>query len=57
LESCIDKDKLKPVYSVKDIEPDNLFIPQYYDTAEKVRSVKVKESNYFNALQSLCETF
>jgi phage minor structural protein len=57
LENCIDKDTLKPIYSTKDIEPDDRFIPKYYDTAEKVRSVKVKESNYFNALQSICETF
>jgi hypothetical protein len=32
-------------------------VPVYYETGEKVRSISVKESNYFNSLQSLCETF
>lgn len=37
--------------------PDKLFYPVYYETGEKVKSITVKESNYFNSLQSLCETF
>lgn len=31
--------------------------PSYNNTAEKVRSISVKESNYFNAIQTLAETF
>lgn len=33
------------------------YLPKYNNTAEKVRSVSVKESNYFNAIQTLAETF
>jgi phage minor structural protein len=35
----------------------NSFIPVYNAGAEKVRAVTVKESNYFNILQSIAETF
>ena len=33
------------------------YIPVYNDGAEKVRTVNIKESNYFNILQSIAETF
>jgi hypothetical protein len=31
--------------------------PVYNENAEKVRMISIKESNYFNILQSLAETF
>lgn len=33
------------------------YVPVYNDGAEKIRSVSAKESNYFNILQSIAETF
>jgi hypothetical protein len=33
------------------------YIPVYNTGAEKVRAVSAKESNYFNILQSIAETF
>lgn len=33
------------------------YIPKYVEGAQKVRSVTVQESNYFNILQSIAETF
>ena len=33
------------------------FIPQYNEGAEKIRTITAKESNYFNILQSIAETF
>jgi phage minor structural protein len=35
----------------------NLFVPQYNDGAEKVRTITAKESNYFNIFQTIAETF
>jgi hypothetical protein len=35
----------------------NLYQPVYNDTGDKVRSVTAAESNYFNILQSIAETF
>ena len=33
------------------------YIPIYNDGAEKTRTISIKESNYFNILQSIAETF
>lgn len=33
------------------------YIPVYNDGAEKIRTITIKESNYFNILQSISETF
>lgn len=33
------------------------YIPIYNDRAEKTRTISIKESNYFNILQSIAETF
>jgi hypothetical protein len=33
------------------------YIPVYNEGAKKIRSVTTKESNYFNILQSIAETF
>ena len=35
----------------------NEYIPVYNDGAKKVRTITAKESNYFNILQSIAETF
>lgn len=35
----------------------NTYTPELYATAEKQRSITIKESNYFNILQTLAETF
>jgi hypothetical protein len=34
-----------------------VYKPFYTEKAEKVTSLSVKQSNYFNSIQSLCETF
>ena len=33
------------------------FVPKYRDKAEKARSISAKESNYFNILQTIAESF
>jgi hypothetical protein len=33
------------------------YVPIYNDGAEKIRAVSVRESNYFNNLQAIAETF
>jgi hypothetical protein len=49
--------------SIKDLtyekydEPSSLFTPTIRPGCEKVRSLTVKESNRFNIIQDLCETF
>ena len=51
-------DDLVPVYS--EYQNDTNFIQQYNDGADqftKVRSISAKESNRFNLIQDLCETF
>lgn len=35
----------------------SIYKPQYNEGAEKMRSIDAKESNYFNILQSIAETF
>ena len=35
----------------------SVYVPQYNEGAQKVRSVDAKESNYFNILQSIAEKF
>jgi phage minor structural protein len=54
----------KTEYLVKNIIPESQltynedgYIPQYNTGAEKVRTITAKESNYFNILQSIAETF
>lgn len=50
-----DKEAL-PLYTTDTLEYD-VYKPQYNEGAKKVRAVSVKESNYFNILQSIAETF
>ena len=45
-----------PVFSVTEIDRDR-YKPIFNESAEKVKAVSVKESNYFNILQSIAETF
>jgi tRNA isopentenyl-2-thiomethyl-A-37 hydroxylase MiaE len=44
------------IYSVDELNY-NTYQPVYIDGAEKVRMVTIKESNYFNILQQIGETF
>lgn len=57
LKSIDNIEQLDTSYSETDLSYDT-FIPYYGETiAEKIRSVKAKESNCFNILQSIAETF
>lgn len=59
------KDEPKAVQKKEDFQPstvltelDNItYAPVFNMDAQKIRSVSVKESNYFNILQSIAETF
>lgn len=42
-------------YTAKTDVPSTIYIPVYTD--DKILSIEVKQSNYFNAIQTLCETF
>lgn len=50
------KEDISYIHVAKEAEP-FVFNPLYNTNAEKIRSVTVKESNYFNILQSIAETF
>lgn len=51
------KDDFELIQEVKK-QPDNYnFFPVHYDTAEQIRNISLKESNYFNGLSTLSETF
>lgn len=51
-----EKEDFQP--SVVRTELDNTtYVPQFNTKAEKIRSVTAKESNYFNILQTIAETF
>lgn len=45
------------VYLYKDYTPSNDFTPVYDNSYEKIRSITASESNRFNMIQDLCETF
>lgn len=49
-------DQLVPDYMSKTLTYET-YKPVYNEGAQKVRSITVKESNYFNILQSIAETF
>lgn len=59
------KDKIKDITSADQLVPNEItkelsystYIPVYNSYAQKVRTVSAKESNYFNILQSIAETF
>jgi len=48
---------LKYIKISLDPEPENVFKPQYYTNFEKVCNVNIKQSNRFNILQTLAESF
>lgn len=60
-----EQDELKDIKEKEDFQPsvikaelDNAtYVPQFNTKAEKIRSVTAKESNYFNILQTIAETF
>lgn len=45
------------IYSYVGIKPELVFSPIYDNDCQKIRSIKGKESNYFNLIQNICETF
>lgn len=58
------EEKLDSATSIEDLEFDKKsdiidtdYLPVFNEGAEKIRSVTAKESNYFNILQSIAETF
>ena len=55
-ENTSEEDLAKTIVDENDINY-NLFVPQYNDGAEKVRTITAKESNYFNIFQTIAETF
>lgn len=56
LDSATDATDLVPECTTKTLSY-STYVPIYNIGAEKVRTVSVKESNYFNILQSIAETF
>ena len=52
---CADKEAL-PLHTSTTLKYDT-YKPLYNEGAKKIRSVSVRESNYFNILQSIAETF
>ena len=56
LDGATDKEELKPDHTSKTLTYET-YKPVYNAGAEKVRSIAAKESNYFNILQSIAETF
>ena len=56
-ETALSKEELNTI-SLKEEDIDyNIYKPIYNNNAEKVRTITIKESNYFNILQSISETF
>ena len=53
--SVVSKDNLPTL--VSDVQNYITYKPVYNENAEKIRAVTTKESNYFNILQSIAETF
>jgi hypothetical protein len=49
-------DQLKPETTAKTLSY-TTYKPVYNEGAQKVRTITAKESNYFNILQSIAETF
>lgn len=57
-QGLISADDLNPLWSsTDDWNYGNLLTPQYNENFEKVRSISAKQSNRFNLIQSLAETF
>lgn len=45
------------VYLYKNYSPSDAYTPVYDNSYEKIRSISARESNRFNMIQDLCETF
>lgn len=56
LEGISNEEQLVPETISKTLSYE-IYKPKYNDGAQKIRSVSAKESNYFNILQSIAETF
>lgn len=56
LDNIDDKEEFQPSVVKTEIDNEN-YVPQFNTKAEKIRSVSAKESNYFNILQTIAETF
>lgn len=57
IEGALDKENLY-ITNVKMKDMDySVYVPIYNNNAEKTRTISIKESNYFNILQSISETF
>jgi hypothetical protein len=56
LKGITSEDELKPIETSKSLLLKK-YKPKFNDGAQKVRSIEIKESNYFNILQTLAETF
>jgi phage minor structural protein len=56
IEGIADAEEFKPDETLKELAYTK-YKPMYNEGAQKVRSVTAKESNYFNILQSIAETF
>ena len=56
LDDATDVTDLVPEYTTETLSY-NVYKPVYNTGAEKIRTVSAKESNYFNILQSIAETF
>lgn len=57
-QGLISADDLNPLWSsTEDWNYGNLLAPQYNENFEKVRSISAKQSNRFNLIQTLAETF
>jgi hypothetical protein len=49
-------DQLSISHTLKELDY-AVFIPKMVEGAEKIRTIAAKESNYFNILQNIAETF
>lgn len=57
IDDCTDKDTLSCTIVDSTQLNYKTYIPQYVEGAQKIRSITAKESNYFNILQNIAETF
>lgn len=55
-DTAINKDAKKPE-DYKYLSPNNAYVPVYYEGYPKIASIEKSQSNRFNLIQELCETF
>jgi phage minor structural protein len=56
IKGLLNKEDLKTEYETKELSYE-IYKPKYNTGAQKIRSISIKESNYFNILQTIAETF